>query len=120
MINDNDLEIIEITWNNQNTEFVVIDVEQPYEPETQNSSNNQNNSQTTNTTQQTTNTTQQTTNTTQQTTNTTQQTTNNNQTTTPKRTNNTSTTQKRWDCGSWLTVQDCEDLVNIFSNLNFD
>lgn len=34
------------------------------------------------------------------------------------KTNTSSNKQKRWDCGSWLTVQDCEDLARDFWNYN--
>lgn len=86
LVNDNEIEIIEITWTNQNTEFVVVDVEQPYEPEEPKPTtptNTQNN-------------------------------------TTPTNANTVSPKQQWWDCGEWLTVQDCEDLIRDFGNLNFN
>ena len=104
LINDNELQITEITWSSLPTWFVVIDVEQPYEPENQNTTNTQSNTQ--NNTQTTT------TNTNTQT----NSTTNNNTSTSTKKTNKT--TPKRWDCGEWLTVQDCEDFARDFWNFN--
>ena len=95
LINDNDLQITEITWSSLTTWFIVIDVEQPYEPENQSTTNTQ--TTTTNTNTQTSNT-------------------QNNTSTSTKNTNKT--TQKRWDCGEWLTVQDCEDFARDFWNFN--
>lgn len=81
--------------------FVIIDVEQPYEPETQ-SQTTQNNTQ--NTSTNTSNNTQ----------------TSNQNTTTQKPTSNTQTKPQRWDCWEWLTVQDCEEFYNVFWNINID
>lgn len=104
LINDNELQITEITWSTSTTWFVVIDVEQPYEPENQNTTNTQSNTQ--NNTQTTTTNTNTQTNNTQ----------NNSTSTSTKKTNKT--TPKRWDCGEWLTVQDCEDFARDFWNFN--
>lgn len=104
LINDNELQITEITWSSLPTWFVVIDVEQPYEPENQNTTNTQSNTQ--NNTQTTTTNTNTQTNNTQ----------NNSTSTSTKKTNKT--TPKRWDCGEWLTVQDCEDFARDFWNFN--
>lgn len=88
------------TWNTLPSWFVVIDVEQPYEPETQTSNTQNNTNNTTSTTQ----------------TNTTQ--TNTTQTSTTQTNNNTSSQPQRWDCGEWLTVQDCEQMERDFWNYN--
>lgn len=91
------------TWNGLPSWFVSIDVEQPYEPEQQNSTSSQNNSQNTTTNSQ----------------NTTNNTSNNNQSnSTPKEAS--TTTQQWWDCGSWLTVQDCEEFYNVFWSININ
>ena len=111
LINDNEIEIIELTWtiqDTQDTEFVVIDVEQPYEPEPINQTNTQSNTQT-NTTPANTQSNSQ---------GNTQSNTQSNTTTT--KTNTVSPKPQRWDCGEWLTVQDCEDLIRDFENLNFN
>jgi len=93
LVNDNEIEIIEITWTNQNTEFVVIDVEQPYEPETQNTTNN---------TTQTNNNTQ------------------NNNTTTNTTTTQQCGRCSAWTEWNCLSDQDCEDFVRDFWNINFN
>ena len=72
------------------TWFDVVDVEQPHEQETQTLTH----TQSTNTTNTQSNPTTQT---------------NNNQ---------SNTQQKRWDCGEWLTVQDCEQMKRDFWNYN--
>lgn len=81
------------TWNVLPSWFVVIDVEQPYEPEPQDSTNTTNNNTQTSNTQS------------------------NN---TPKKTNNTTSTRQQWDCWKWLSVQDCEEMYDIFWNINID
>lgn len=80
----------DVTWNSLPTWFNVVDVEQPHEQETQ-----------TQTTTQNTNTT-------------------NTQDNPTTQTNNSqsNTQQKRWDCGEWLTVQDCEQMKRDFWNYN--
>lgn len=92
---DNAIQISEITWNALPSGFVIIDVEQPYEPETQ----NQTVTQTT-------------------TTNTSNNSTQNN--TKPKNTNNSSSRRQEWDCWKWLSVQDCEEFYSIFWNMNIN
>ena len=108
LINDN-IQITEITWNNKDNEFVVIDVEQPYEPESKEQTTTQNTNQTT--TNNNSNSNSQTTNNSQ---NNKQ---NNNQN---NKQYNTTSTQQQWDCWEWLSVQDCEEIYNIFWNINID
>jgi len=115
LMNDSDLQISEITWINQDSWFVVIDVEQPYEPESNNQVIIQNNNQNTwfvvidveqpyepESNNQTS----------------TQTNVQNN--TTSQKTNTTPAKQQWWDCGSWLTVQDCEEFYNVFWNININ
>lgn len=92
---DNAIQITEITWNALPSGFVIIDVEQPYEPETQ----NQTVTQTT-------------------TTNTSNNSAQNN--TKPKNTNNSSSRRQEWDCWKWLSVQDCEEFYSIFWNMSIN
>lgn len=99
--NWNNIQITEITWNTLPSWFVVIDVEQPY------TWTNQTNTQTSTTT------------------NTTTSTTTNNWNNSSNNTQNNSntsnnTTYQQWNCGPWLSVQDCEEMYNIFWNINID
>lgn len=98
---DNAIQITEITWNALPSGFVIIDVEQPYEPETQKqtttqttTTNTSNNSTTSNPNNNTQNDTK------------------------PKNTNTSSPRRQEWDCWKWLSVQDCEEFYNIFWNMN--
>jgi len=116
LVNDNNLQITEISWNNQNTEFVVIDVEQPYEPESidqtaQNNSTQNNNTNSQSVSANTSNTNTQNNNT---------QNSNTQKSNTKNSTNNTPVNQKPWDCWEWLSVQDCEELNKIFWNININ
>ena len=97
------------TWNTLPSWFVVIDVEQPYEPESKEQTTTQNTNQTT--TNNNSNSNSQTTNNSQ---NNKQ---NNNQN---NKQYNTTSTQQQWDCWEWLSVQDCEEIYNIFWNINID
>ena len=97
LINDNN----EAIWNNKDNEFAIIDVEQPYESEPKEQTVTQNTNQTT----------------TNNNSNNNSQTTNNSQNNKP---NNTTSTRQQWDCWEWLSVQDCEEMYNIFWNINLD
>lgn len=92
LLDNNEISTTDVTWTALTTWFDVVDVEQPYEQETQanTQSSNTTDTQNTSTTQ-----------------------TNNNQSN-----DNTSSQQKRWDCGEWLTVQDCEQMKRDFWNYN--
>jgi len=92
LLDNSEISTTDITWTTLTTWSDVVDVEQPYEQETQDitQSSNTTDTQNTSTTQ-----------------------TNNNQSN-----DNTSSQQKRWDCGEWLTVQDCEQMKRDFWNYN--
>ena len=92
----NTIQITETTWATLPSWFVVIDIEQPY------TWTNKTNTQTNTTTNTTTNTWNSTSNNTQNNT-----TSNNN-------------TLQQWDCGPWLSVQDCKDLMRDLGSIDID
>ena len=93
----NNIQITETTWATLPSGFVVVDVEQPY------TWTNQTNTQTNTTT-----------NTTINTWNSSSINTQNNNTT------SNNNTFQQWDCGPWLSVQDCKDLMRDLGSIDID